>query len=225
MDKVEYSRLNLTGLSEGGANFMHGALFMHFCINSVMNDLFLMDALRPFAERLRHNAYYKRSEVTKPIFALFLTESDASYAIREVSEHSKVPISTLYSWREKVRTCPDWLPFPEYFSLNARAFLPHVETTLTHFIHSPFVSQGRALTRPTLRLLLLLPVQDLVAEGVLESQGLDFKRPYHFVSNFLKRVDLGFRRARARRWPIFDDEECTHFMANMITASHRYPHI
>jgi hypothetical protein len=43
------------------------------------------------------------------------------------------------------------------------------------------------------------------------------------MSNFLKRVGLSFRRVRAQRRPIPDDEECAHFVANMITAYHYYP--
>jgi hypothetical protein len=58
---------------------------------------------------------------------------------------------------------------------------------------------------------------------MLESQALDFKGSHHFMSIFLKRVGLSFRRARDE-WPaIFDDEECAHFMANLITAYHHYP--
>jgi hypothetical protein len=46
------------------------------------------------------------------------------------------------------------------------------------------------------------------------------------MSRFLKKVGLSFRWARAQRRPIRDDEECAHFMVNMITAYHRYsPHL
>jgi hypothetical protein len=68
-----------------------------------------------------------------------------------------------------------------------------------------------------------LVVQDLIAEGVLESQALDFKGLYHFMSNFLNRVGLSFRRARAQRRLILNNEECVHFMVNMITAYHHHP--
>jgi hypothetical protein len=115
-----------------------------------------MDALPPFAKRLRYHAYYKRPEAIQPIFALFLTEPNPFCAMREVSEHTKVPISTRYSWREKVRADPDWRPSPECFSSNARAFPPEVKATLADFILLHFVSQGRALTRPTLCPLFLL---------------------------------------------------------------------
>jgi hypothetical protein len=153
-----------------------------------------MEALRPFAKPLRYNVYYKRPEAIEPIFAQFLTEPEASYALREVSEHTKVPNSILHSWREKVRANPDWRPSPEHFSSNARTFPPEMEATLTDFIHLHFVSQRRVFAQPTLRLLLLLLVQHLVSEGVLESQALNFKRSYHFVANFLKKFGLSFRR-------------------------------
>jgi hypothetical protein len=44
-----------------------------------------------------------------------------------------------------------------------------MEAPLADFIRLHFPSEGQALTRPTLRPLLFLLVQDLVAEGVLES--------------------------------------------------------
>jgi hypothetical protein len=69
----------------------------------------------------------------------------------------------------------------------------------------------------------LLLVQDLVAEGVLESQALNFRGSSHLMFHFLNTVGLSFRRARARRRPIFEDEECAHFVANVITAYHPYP--
>jgi hypothetical protein len=74
--------------------------------------------------------------------------------------------------------------------------MPEMEATLPDFVRLDFVSQCRALTGSTLRPLLLLLVQDLIAGGVLESQALDFKGLHLFTSNFLKRVGLSFRRAR-----------------------------
>jgi hypothetical protein len=141
----------------------------------------------------------------------------------EVSETTKVPISTLYSWREKVRAYPNWRPSPKHFFSKANTFPLEVEAALADFIRLQFVSQGRALTRSTLRPLFLLLVQDLAAEGVLEFQAPDFKGSYHFMSNFLKKIGLGFRRAGAQRRPILDDEECAYFMANTTTAYRHDP--
>jgi transposase len=195
----------------------------HPFTNATVNYSFRMDALHAFAKRARYNDYHKNPGAIEPIFTLFLTAPDTTYAMREVSERTKIPISTLYSWREKIRTDPEWRPSKEHFSSNPRLFPPDVETMLADFIRYHFVSEGRALTRPTLQPLLLLLVQDLVVEGVLEPRALDFKSSYHFMSNFLRRVGLSFRRARAQRRPVLDEEECAHFMANLIAAHHRYP--
>jgi hypothetical protein len=99
-----------------------------------------MDAVRPFAKRLCYNVHYKRPEVIEPIFTLFLTEPDASYAMHAVSKHVKVPISTLHSWREKVRADSDWLPSPEHLSSKAGTFPPEVEAMLADFIRLHSVS-------------------------------------------------------------------------------------
>jgi hypothetical protein len=65
-----------------------------------------MGALPPFPKRLHYKVYYKRPEAIKTIFTLFLTEPDASYAMRKVSEHTKVTISILSFWREKFAQTP-----------------------------------------------------------------------------------------------------------------------
>jgi hypothetical protein len=124
----------------------------------------------------------------EPIFVLFLSEPDTAYAMRTISEETKIPLTTLYSWREKVRADPEWRPSPEHFAENPRIFPTGIETMLADFIQLHFVSEGRALIRPTLRPLLLLLVQDLVAEGVLEPQALDFRASYHFMSNSDTRI-------------------------------------
>jgi hypothetical protein len=98
-----------------------------------------------------------------------------------------------------------------------------MEATLADFIRLHFVPQGRALTQPILRPLLLVLLQDIVAEGALESQALKFKESCDFMSNFLKTVGLSFRGARAQRWLILNDMEWAYFMANMITTYHRHP--
>jgi hypothetical protein len=66
-----------------------------------------MDAVCRFAKRLRSNADYKFPEAIEPIFALFRTGPDASYATRKISEHVTVPISIFDSWHEKIRADPD----------------------------------------------------------------------------------------------------------------------
>jgi hypothetical protein len=154
---------------------------------------------------------------------LFFFEYDVTYPTPTVSEQTKIPLTTFYSWREKVRAHPDWPPSSEHFSTNPRTFPSEVETMLADFIRLHFASEGQVLTGPTLRPLLLMIVHDLIAEGVLEQQALDFKASYHFTSGFLRRLALSFRRARAQRRFLLDQDECAHFMANVIAAYHRRP--
>jgi hypothetical protein len=73
-------------------------------------------------------------------------------------EKTKIPLTTAYSWREKVRADPEWRPSPEHFAENSRMFPTGIETMLADFILLHFVSEGCALTRPTLRPLPLLLV-------------------------------------------------------------------
>jgi hypothetical protein len=69
-----------------------------------------MDAIQMLFKRGRYNLYYKKPELLEPIFTLFLTKCDILYVMREVSARSHIPLTTLYSWHEKIRTEPSWRP-------------------------------------------------------------------------------------------------------------------
>jgi hypothetical protein len=174
-------------------------------------------------KRRRYATYYSHPELLEPIFDLFLGGDDGSYAMRDVANQTNVPIRTLYSWRERVRVDTTWRPSNEHFAENARVFPDDVEQTMANFVRINFVEPGRSLTRATLRPLMLLLVQDLVARSVLPEICLNFQCSYHFLSRFLRRVGLSFRRARAERRPAVNDEECALFMAQLLTAFQMYP--
>jgi hypothetical protein len=118
-----------------------------------------MDAIQMRFKWGRDNSYYKKLELLEPIFTLFRTEPDDSDVMREVFARSHIPPTTLGSWCEKVRTEPSWRPSREHFSLAPRAFPPNVEETIANFICINFVSLGHSLTRPVLKLLILMLVK------------------------------------------------------------------
>jgi hypothetical protein len=182
-----------------------------------MTDLCLV------VKRRRYTAYYSSPELLEPIFNLFLRDDDAGYAMRDISQQTNVPITTLYSWRERVRVDPTWRPSKEHFTENSRVFPDDIEETIANFIRINFVQPGRSLTRATLRPLILLLIQDLVAQTILPSSCLNFTCSYHFLSRFLRRVGLSFRKARAERRPAISDAECAVFMSDIFMAFRRYP--
>jgi hypothetical protein len=65
-------------------------------------------------------------------------------------------------------------------------------------------------------------VQDLIAQQILDENLLNFKCSARFMSNFIRRMGLSFRKARPQRRPAIDDNECAQFLANLTTAYHRY---
>jgi hypothetical protein len=182
-----------------------------------------MDDVSVVVKRHAYQRYFKDPELLEPIFHLFLTQDDSTYLMREVHARCNVPITTLYSWRERVRADPDWRPTREHFSENRRILPDEIEAIIADYIRVTFVEPGRPLTRPTLKPLVLMFVQSLVAENVLTEDFLNFSCSYHFLSRFLQRVGLSFRRARPERRPSVDDQECAHFMAKLVGAFHQYP--
>jgi hypothetical protein len=83
-----------------------------------------MEEAVPIVKRNAYYYYLRTTHLLGPIFHVFLTQDDSTYMMREVQARCKVPIMTLYSWRERVRADPDWRPSPEHFSENARIFIP-----------------------------------------------------------------------------------------------------
>jgi hypothetical protein len=84
----------------------------------------VMESLVRVTKREAYNIHYDRPDVLQPIFDLFLSEPDRSYAMCIVSEKNGVRTTSLYSWRERVRADPTWRPreiiFPrtgEYFPM------------------------------------------------------------------------------------------------------------
>jgi hypothetical protein len=182
-----------------------------------------MDALVPVVRRHAYNSYHDHPELLDPIFDLFRTEPDGHYLMRDVSRATHVPATTLYAWREHSRLAPSWRPSRDHFSENRRIFPEEVEDLMAQFIRTNFVEAGRSLTRTTLQPLVLMLAHDLVAEGVLDDSALNFKCSRHFLSRFLTRVGLSFRRAHPARRPVIDDGDCLRFLAQLTAAYHRYP--
>jgi hypothetical protein len=182
-----------------------------------------MQALSVLVKRGRYNAYYQRPELLESVFHLFLTEPDANDIMRDVSSGTKFPLTTLYSWREAIRTQPTWRPARNHFSLAPRAFPPDVEAIIADFLGVNFISLGRSLTRSVLRPVIPMLVHDLVAQQVLETILLNFKCSSHYLSNFLRRVGLSFMRARPQSRPVIDDAACAEFVSRLAAAYLRDP--
>jgi hypothetical protein len=141
----------------------------------------------------------------------------------KVQSITKVPLRTLYAWSERIRVDPEWHPTAEHFSENARVFPDEIEEHMANFILVNYVDPGRSLTRTTLQPLILMLVQDMVSEGILDQEALNFQWSYHFLVFFLQRMGLSFRRARPERRPAIDDDECAQFMTDLLLAFQLYP--
>jgi hypothetical protein len=68
-----------------------------------------------------------------------------------------------------------------------------IEAIFADFIRLNFVEMRRLPTRATLQPLILILVQDLVAQSILNDAFLNFKCSGHFQSPFLDRTRLSFR--------------------------------
>jgi hypothetical protein len=79
--------------------------------------------------------------------------------------------------------------------VNRHVFSDNVELMFANFVGINFVEPGRSLTRVTLQPLVLMPVQDLVAQRILDDLFMSFECSYYFLLRFLSRIELSFCRA------------------------------
>jgi hypothetical protein len=77
-----------------------------------------------------------------------------------------------------------------------------------------FLAQRRHLDRPRLQPLIHILVQHFVARHILPASALNFKCSHHFMSRFLHRANLSFRKTRPTKPPMIDDEAGANFYSN-----------
>jgi hypothetical protein len=106
---------------------------------------------------------------------IFCTVSDSSYRMREIRDITNVPISTLYTWRERVRQDPSWRPDPARFTANPRAIEDALEAKMAQYLQDNFVSMRRDLSTHVLKQTLIMLVQSFVASGDLPESALNFR--------------------------------------------------
>jgi hypothetical protein len=53
--------------------------------------------------------------------------------------------------------------------------------------------------------------------------ALGFKYPCHFMSRFLDRVNLSFRKTRPAKWLMIRNEAGGHFLAQLAAGQAEYP--
>jgi hypothetical protein len=138
--------------------------------------------------RQAYNAYHDHPELLDPIFPLFHTTADGEYVMQDVAAATNVRTTTLYSCRERCRIDPQWCPSRDYFCENRRVLSDDIEVTFTDFLRINFVELCRPLTRAILQPLILMFIQDPVAQGILNDAFLNFKCSGPFLSRFSGRT-------------------------------------
>jgi hypothetical protein len=128
----------------------------------------LIDDCSRVVVRGSSNRYWDQPELTEPIFHLFLTQPDHLYRMQSVHENTGVPLTTLYSWRERGRAHAEWRTSHERFEMTNRALPGDAEAIIARFIRSNFVALGRGLERPTLTSIVLMLIHSMAAEQFLE---------------------------------------------------------
>jgi hypothetical protein len=170
-----------------------------------------------------YNTYYDRPDLLEPIFDLLLSEPNRLYAMRIVSAKTGVRTTTLYSSDERIRADPTWRPSRDRFSESRRIFPDEIEQTSAQFIRVNFLAQERRLDCPRLQPPIHILVHDFVAWHILPASALNFKCSYHFMSRFLDRANLSFRKTHPTKLPTIDDEACANFPVQLAAVQLECP--
>jgi hypothetical protein len=95
--------------------------------------------------------------------------------MREIRDITNVTISSLDTWRERVRQNPSWRPDPARFTANPRAIEDALEPKMAQYLRDNFISMGLDLSTYILKQRLIMLVQSFVAYGDLLESALNFK--------------------------------------------------
>jgi hypothetical protein len=106
--------------------------------------------------------------------------------------------------------------------MTNRALPDEAEAIIVQFIRSNFVALGLGFDRLILKSIVLMFIHSMVAEGFLDDTALNFRCSNYFLSAFLRRQNLSFRRVRTARRPQIDDQECATFMIQIAKVSKGY---
>jgi hypothetical protein len=115
------------------------------------------------------------------------------------------------------------MPSRDHLPENRRIFPDDIEQTITQFIRVNFLAQGRPLDHPRLQPLIHILVHHFVAGRNLSAGWLNFKCSYDFMSRFLVRANLSFRKTRPTKRATIDDEACAHFLVQLAAVQAECP--
>jgi hypothetical protein len=114
-------------------------------------------------------------------------------------------------------------PSNERFAENQRIFPDDVGQAVVNFLRINFLTQGRYIDCPRLQSLILILLHDFVVWDIFPESVLNFECSYHFMSHFLDRANVSFRKTPSTKRPTINDEACGHFLAELSALQAEYP--
>jgi hypothetical protein len=148
-----------------------------------------------------------------------------------IIEKSKLPPSTLYGWREKLKRNPDWCPDRKQFDHNRRVFSLKQEDLIGNYIREFYVRPKKLLTLIHLRTIILKYYAQFNSESdnyhaLINKLNIakpfrprpNFRCSFHFLKSFLKRKHLSYRFLREEKRPMINEAEVKIFFNRINEA-------
>jgi hypothetical protein len=176
--------------------------------------------------------HYLHPEVYEPVFERF-AHPELSEPLPIIAQTTRIPLPTLYRWRQLFRRKQSWRPDRNQQIPNRRVFTAEQEQEIAQYITERFLERHVPITLAVLRTIILTKYQEfLQPSNDLEDLMIwmrtirprdNFICTRHFLANFMRRNRLSYRCVRAMRRPVINEEEVQRYCQEITKAYQTLP--
>lgn len=166
-----------------------------------------------------HTNYGDQMDDLKGVFDVLKDPKKPKGVIPVMHEMTKIPLSTLKTWKHNVEVDPEWLP--DHSRPKFTILKPEAVSEINDELHVQYINQHEYL--PTSQ------VQSFIRDYAQEHPEQlncpveDFKVSNHFVYDYLDENDLSIRRWHPQRRTLPNDEIVSSFITDYQVAKVQYP--
>jgi hypothetical protein len=180
-----------------------------------------LDSLTPWFKRGPYKNYqHKGPEIDKVLNILQTSEERG--IIRKISDRIKVPQTTLYEWRDRLRDNPEFKPYQPNRSTPHLHLPLEIENQIANYFRVNFVDRGFLITFEQAQKLALTFLSNLVISQQLNMQFLNHPFSRTWFQGFLDRQRLTFRKVRPSKRPPVTEDQINQFKYHVLEAIHDY---
>jgi hypothetical protein len=183
-----------------------------------------MDAiatLTPWFKRSRYNNYQNKGTEIEQVLDILRTNKERGI-IPIISQRIKVPQTTLYEWRDRLKEDPNFKPYKQNRSIPHMHLSSEIETELSNYLRDNYVVPGILIIFEQAKRLSLNLLSEIVIAQQLNVQYLNHPFSRKWFQGFLDRHHLTFRKVRPSKRPPVNEDQINAFKSHVFEAIHDY---